>query len=321
MIIPPNINFETEQLRNKTILITGGTGLFGEILISFLKELETRERINLRLVTLSRSPKGFVDIEHVTHDLTKNLTIELKPDFIIHAATTIGTEHVEGRTSALRTMIEGTRNIIEFAKKKECRAVLQTSSGAVYGDPNLISNKIKEDDFYPLCHLNLSSTYSEGKRIAEILFKDASVNSETRFVSARCFAVAGKFLDMNRNYAISNFIKNALRGERIVVKSPSTTRSYLDTQSLSNWLLTILLNAKNDTFYNVGSDSPITMLELAEKIANRSGLGVQVENIGLTSNYVPCIEKAKKDFGLKIEKKIDQILNEMFDYNKEKHGF
>ena len=240
-------------------------------------------------------------------------------------ATTSAEETVQGisQTQKLQMLCQGTQRVIEFAHNCGAKRILFTSSGAVYGSQ--LCDFIQESALMQIDPLKPESGLALGKSVAEFLLRRASAESSLEIVIARCFAFVGPGIPINLHYAIGNFIKNAVEGNPILIKGDGTPiRSYMYLGDLVWWLLQLLLDGKSGDIYNVGSDQPISIAELAHKVALLSNnspkiliegqadysVGVPVRNI-----YTPSIEKAKFELGLHISadlsSAIAQTLNSM----------
>ena len=84
---------------------------------------------------------------------------------------------------------------------------------------------------------------------------------------ARCYAFLGR--GSPDRYAAAKFVKMAKAKQPIIVTSYGTTiRSYLYMTDLIERLLIILEEGEANTPYEVGSNRPVTLLELAYRIAD-----------------------------------------------------
>ena len=82
-------------------------------------------------------------------------------------------------------------------------------------------------------------------------------------------------------------------------------RSYMYADDMVRWLILILLNSKMKTVtYNVGSDQPVELYSLANKIAKLFKRKIHVSKVKQETNkidkYVPNISKTKSDLKIKI---------------------
>ena len=104
------------------------------------------------------------------------------------------------------------------------------------------------------------NAYGNAKRAAEQMCTIFGKNYGIEIVIARCFAFVGPDLPMNANYAIGNFIHDALNEDFIAVKGDGlAVRSYMDQEDLAIWLWRLLQYGKAGEAYNVGSDQAITI--------------------------------------------------------------
>lgn len=113
--------------------------------------------------------------------------------------------------------------------------------------------------------------YADNKRRWEMeCLMDALYEPRTDVVIARLFTFFGDKLDENK--AISKFVKAAKAGEPIRIWGDgNTVRSYMSGREMGEWMWAILLKGKSGEAYDVGSDKPVTMLELARMVNKAFG--------------------------------------------------
>ena len=166
---------------------------------------------------------------------------------------------------------------------------------------------LRLDEEYPGAPdpLDPATAYGQAKRAAEFICSAASATGGPAAVIARCFAFVGPHLPLNTNYAIGNFIGDALAARPISVAGDGTPlRSYLYAADLTVWLWTLLLRGAAGRVYNVGSDEPISIRELAQRVADvvAPGLPVSVARDAPSDvpppRYVPSIDRARQELGL-----------------------
>ncbi len=301
------------ELSGKKILLTGGTGFFGKWLLeSFLFAINNRS-IDIQVYILSRNPEAFRNsfphlcqnpcFTYLKGDITDFIFPDLDIDYIIHAATEASAKlNHEQPLVMIDSIINGTRSVLELARKKNVKRMLYISSGAVYGiQPDELRGFPENYSGAPN-PLFPSSAYAEAKRNAELLCACYSKHYGIEIPVARCFAFVGPYLDLDAHFAIGNFIRNGLNGENIVIKGDGKPlRSYMYAADLVIWLLQILLEGRSCEAYNVGSDEAVSIKDLAYKVAAFFP-GLKVELLNQTNptdrnqNYIPDVTKFKKEF-------------------------
>lgn len=288
------------ELKGQRFFITGGTGLIGQWLLSSLLEANKRWKLGIQATVLSRNPAAFLgdhphfntatELKWLKGDVGQFTFPEGSFDSVVHAAADVTSG--EGQ-------IEGTKRIIEFAKKSGCRRVLFTSSGAA-GEKNLTS-------------------YGQAKRSSEELFSKMFRDSGIENKVSRTFAVVGPGLPLDGHYAIGNFICDGLKGGPIHVAGDGTpTRSYLYMAEHTLWLWTVLVKGMPDRPYNVGSPEGCSIREVAEICGKYFKVPVQIATQlkpgAEISRYVPDISLTQKELGLQVEIPLSDAIDRTVRY-------
>ncbi len=299
-----------EELRGKKLFVTGGTGFFGKWLLAGLLSANEELGLGLHLTVLSRNPaefgrrhpevEGLAALSFISGNVAHLFPEHRRFDYILHAAadTTAFTSEADERERT-RTIVDGTRWMLELAQKSGARRMLNVSSGAVYGIFSSQPDGAKEDA-YSMAHP--LTPYAEAKREAEQLCAESGLD----FVTARAFAFLGPYLPLDAHFAAGNFLRDALRGGPILVRGDGTAmRSYLYPADLVVWLLRILVNGTRGRAYNVGSDEAVTTAQLARLIADavepKAEVVIQsVQAQGPQNIYLPNIARAREELHLDV---------------------
>jgi dTDP-glucose 4,6-dehydratase len=132
-------------------------------------------------------------------------------------------------------------------------------------------------------------------------------------------------LPLHLNFAIGNFIRDALGGGPLRVAGDGTPyRSYLYAADLAVWLWTILLRGKTAHPYNVGSPHALTIAELARMVVRTVAPGISIEIAGhaapgsLPSRYVPCTLRAQEELGLRPQIAVEEGIRRMAAWYRQK---
>ena len=169
---------------------------------------------------------------------------------------------------ACRSAIAGAMGVLDLSCRCGARRLLLTSSGAVYGPQPADCARVGEDARLAPATDDPASGYAQGKRLAEFLCADAAAQRGLEAKIARCFAFVGPVLPLDANYAIGNFVADALRKPFIDVQSDGTARrSYLYASDLAVWLWIIIVRGEPARPYNVGSPDDVSIGDLARRVA------------------------------------------------------
>ena len=278
-----------EKFKGRNILISGATGLVGCFLIDVIMEKNISSGLNCKIFALGRdknkaqerfgSYKDNLLFSFIAHDINKPLVLDdyCDIDYVIHmASNTHPLLYANDPIGTISTNIIGLMNLLEFAVEHNTTCFAFTSSNEIYGE-NRGDVELFEEDYCGYIDCNtLRAGYPESKRCGEALCQAYKTQKGLKVVIPRVTRTYGPTMQMNDSKAISQFIKNSLNKEPIVLKSNGTQYySYMYVADAVSGLLYILLKGKNGEAYNISDvTSDITLRELANLIANISGTEV-----------------------------------------------
>ncbi|HMM80660.1 MAG TPA: SDR family oxidoreductase [Pyrinomonadaceae bacterium] len=303
------------------ILVTGGAGFIGSHLCERLIA-DGSEVICLDNFFTGRK----ANIEHllthphfelVRHDVTEPILLEV--DQIYNLACPASPVHYQyNPIKTVKTNVMGTINMLGLAKRVKAR-ILQASTSEVYGDP--IEHPQTEGYWGNVNPIGLRSCYDEGKRVAETLMMDYHRQSgvDTRIV--RIFNTYGTRMLENDGRVVSNFIVQALRGERLTIYGDgSQTRSFCYVSDLVEGIVR-LMNTEADDIHlpvNIGNPGEFTMNELADEIGKATGRKIEIDYLPLPQDdpkqRQPNIERANKLLGWEPTVPLSDGLNKTVEY-------
>jgi len=321
-----------QALSGERILITGGTCFVGKWLLESLLWANDRYALGVAVVVLTRDPDRFrVKSPHLAGHAAVTLVRGQVanfwlPDgefpFVIHAATERSfAPDSMGPLSTFDLDVEGTRRVLEFARSHGTRRFLFTSSGAAYGRQPSDITHIPED--YPGAPdpMDAGTAYGQAKRVSEFLCTMYAHQYGFAALIARLFAFVGPHLPLDQQFAVGNFIGDALAGNPIRVKGDGTPyRSYLYAADLAVWLWTILIRGESGHPYNVGSGEAVSIAELAHRVVETVAPQTPVEIAGTpipgspVLRYVPSVERAARELGLHSIIGLDEAVRRTFGW-------
>jgi dTDP-glucose 4,6-dehydratase len=311
------------------VLLTGGTGFFGRALLRFWINQASSSEKTLRVCVLTRSPQKFLHqypefgdrawIYFHQGDILYPLSLPKNAGFshLLHAATdsTLGPQLTP--LQRYTQIVDGTRNMLDYAVSERISRFLLTSSGGVYGPQPQDMAAIPEDFNGMPDPLRPEHAYSVAKRCAEHLTALYCGRFGLQTVVARCFAFVGRDLPLGAHFAIGNFIRDALHAREIFIGGDgSPVRTYLDQRDLAHWLTVLMSRGIAGEAYNVGSDFPVTIRELAHLVRDSLApqkvvrIAAEAVNYNLRNRYVPSIAKARTQLQLQVRYTLEQAIRD-----------
>lgn len=298
-VIEKDMRFITEadlqwdEFKNKTVLITGASGLIPSYMLRTLIYLNEKG-FNIKIYALVRNEvraqeifKDYLNNPYFTllvQDVCEPIKITENIDYIIHGASKASPKHFKiDPAGVLKANTIGTYNCLELAREKKVKGFLFFSSGAVYGNVEPEQIPIKEDCYGMIDPLNVSSCYGESKKVAETMCATWYYQHEVPTKIVRPYHVYGPGLDLEDGRVFADFVKNILDENDIILKSKGNdTRSFCYLADATRGFFTVLLKGENANAYNIGdTNCEISIKDLAEllvKIFPEKNLKV-VQNI------------------------------------------
>jgi Nucleoside-diphosphate-sugar epimerases len=281
------VDVDWTKLDNRTILISGSTGLVGKYMIMSLLERNRIYGVNTHIIAMGRNKNkfyrrfadcsGIESVEFLEHDVQIPLSYEGSIDYILHmASNTHPRLYASKPIETELANILGTMHLLELASTKPgCRFVF-TSSTDIYGDNRSGKAFLEETDCGYIDCNTLRAGYIEGKRASEALCNAYREEKGVDFVIARFCRLYGPTMQRPDSRAISQFIDKAVRRENIVLTSRGTqTFSHLYVSDAVTALLRIMTCGETGNAYNVADRDQVPALrELAQKLADIAGTKV-----------------------------------------------
>ena len=273
-----------DLLHNKSVLLSGATGLLGSFLIDVLMQ-NNLTGLNCTIYALGRLKEkaeyrfakwwGDPRLIFLQYDVNRpfiNDTINTV-DFVLHLAS--NTHPVQYATDPIGTIITniiGLQNMLEFAIKHYATRFVFASSNEIYGE-NRGDTDFFDESYCGYINSNtLRAGYPESKRCGEALCQAYRAQKGLDIVIPRFTRSYGPTMQLSDTKAISQFIKKGIKKENIVLKSSGIQNySYTYMADAVYGLLRIMLCGKNGESYNIADEeSNITLKDLAQLVADKT---------------------------------------------------
>lgn len=335
-----NLVLPWEKLKNKTVLISGGTGLIGTVIIDTLMKRNYVFNDNINVICISRNEDSIRErfysyyqdsnFTFFAYDINNPLNFNINNvDYIIHAASnTHPLLYSSDPIGTITTNVIGTKNLLDFGVTHNLKRFLFLSSVEIYGENKGDVEKFNEGYLGYLDCNTLRAGYPESKRVGETLCKAYEHKYGIETVTARLSRIYGPTMKNDDSKVIMQFINNAINGENIVLKSDGSQRySFNYVIDAVSAIFTILLCGENGKVYNIADEkSDITLKELAELIGNMYSLDVEfstpskLEKIGFSKATTAVMDsnelkklgwKAMNPIKVGVEKTVNILKHEL----------
>lgn len=274
----------------KRIFVTGGAGFIGSnfvdrALLQGFQVLAFDDLSTGRQFFLKDAEKNpnFKFVKGDIRDLSQ-LDVAIgafKPNWVVHLAANADVRFGLERTRRdLDYNTIGTWNVVESMRKAGCRNILFSSTGSVYGEPNIFPTP--EDCPFPV----QTSLYGASKAAGENLISAYCHGFEINALVFRFVSILGPRYTHGH---IFDFVK-ALKKDSSTLKilgNGKQNKSYLHVSDLMDGLfLVISKELKGFNVFNIGHDSSLVVDESATVICSTMKLKPKFEHSGGERGWV-----------------------------------
>jgi UDP-glucose 4-epimerase len=283
------------------VLVTGGSGFIGGHLVRLLLDrgddvtvidnLSTGRRRNL--------PPRHDRLRFIEADLSDALAALGKGEYfdqVYHLAAAVGVKLVvDDPILAIETNILRTVDLLRFALTRSAAGgpapTLVVSSSEVYGKG--MKNPFSEEDDVVYGPTTVARwCYGCSKAVDEYLAMAHHRQNALPAVIVRLFNTVGPGQVGEYGMVLPRFVKAALAGRDLEVYGDGgQTRCFCDVRDVVSAMPRLLADpACAGRVFNLGSDRPLTILELAEAVVRALGSSSRVRTVPYEKAYAPGFE-------------------------------
>ena len=283
----------TNLVGNKKVLVTGGAGFIGSHLVDTLLNLNCNVTVLDNFAPFY--PRSLKENNLKNASANPNFTliegdildVELLNgldgfDAIVHLAAQAGVRpSIEDPVAYQVTNVQGTQNMLEFAKNRGIKQFVFASSSSVYGISPKVPWSEADSVLMPI------SPYASTKVSGELLGHVYSHLYDIRFLALRFFTVFGP--RQRPDLAINKFAAKMLNGEEIpVFGDGSTRRDYTFVHDIVQGIIGALNYEKsNYEVINLGNGNPVLLRDMISTIEEELNLEAKINRFPEQPGDVP----------------------------------
>jgi UDP-glucose 4-epimerase len=320
------------------VLITGGAGFIGSHLaeayleqgheVYIIDDLSTGSLNNVEHLKKNSQFENrfFITIHSIlNHDTMLELVGTC--DCVFHLAAAVGVQYIlENPLKSIRTNIQGTEKVLELCNKFK-KKILIASTSEVYGK-HTHAPLLESDNIIYGPSSKFRWSYAASKLMDEFTALAYHRTHGLEVIIARLFNTVGPRQTGAYGMVIPRFVDQALKNETLTVYGDGQqTRTFTHVKDVVKALISLIQcsDAIGEVF-NIGGVEETTILELAQKIINKTGTESSIELIRYEDAFgkdfedmqrrVPSIDKIQKLIHFNPGNGLDEILDSVIEYKK-----
>ena len=245
-----NDHLDLTKFKNKSVLLIGSDGFLGH----WFKDVFKANKIKHKSYDIKDGNDICNKIELPRHDFVINCAGIASPE-----------KYVKQPIETMDVSYIGTQNVLDYCIKHKVESVLMFSSSEVYGTPKASAIPTKEEYIGTIPTRSSRSCYDIGKQVLETLCFIYFNTYKVPVKVVRPFNFYGPYMGVNDNRVLSNWMRNYLKEEEIVIYGDGNqTRTFCYAEDGISMCLGALLEGEDGEIYNVGNPTPeLSMKELA----------------------------------------------------------
>ncbi|MEZ6058829.1 MAG: GDP-mannose 4,6-dehydratase [Planctomycetaceae bacterium] len=317
-------------------LVTGGAGFIGSHLTEFLlnnghevvvlDNLSTGRAANLsdvrdhpRLQVRNGSITDPVALAEAVHGV----------ETIYHLAAAVGVKLVaDDPVRTIETNIYPTDQLLRLAAQGTVRRFFLASTSEVYGK-NPGDSFFEDDDLHLGPTIRPRWAYGCSKAIDEFLALAYHRKYDVGITVGRFFNVVGPRQIGNYGMVVPRFVEAALKGGPVIVYDDgSQVRCFGHVREVVRCVAALTeCDAAAGGVYNIGSDQPVSILELARKVVAKVNPNAAIEFVPYREAYgddfedvqrrVPNVDRLRNTIGMKPTMALDEILDDVIRWKRQ----
>jgi len=271
------VDLPWEQLSGHTVAVTGATGFLGGLLVQALLGLNNSSRLAQPVTVLALGRDGaklrdrfgtqarLSTLKLITADLSRPAGLELRADYIIHAASQASPKYYRvDPVGTLAPNVIGTWHLLQQARAHGAQRFLFISSSEVYGRVEGASH-LAETQLGVVDPTDVRSCYAESKRMGETMCLSWAHQFGLHVGVARPFHTYGPGLALDDGRVFADFVADVVNRRNIVMNSDgSARRAFCYASDAVRGIFHILLLGEPGGIYNVANPAAdLSVFELA----------------------------------------------------------
>lgn len=320
-----------EELRRKSLLITGVSGQIGSAMARCLSALNDKHGLGLTIYgqtrnadaarRYSRLPDDVVLLESPLERIAEVLSSD-SLDAVIHlAAPTASLFFVNHPVETISSIVDGTRSVLEFARSNKGMKILYVSSMEVYGSVPDHLQPVDEHSLGSLDIANPRSSYPLAKRLAEHLCLCYGKEYGLSVRIARPCQTFGAVLSPSDQRVYAQIARSVQSGAPVVLNTPGNqSHCFCDTTDMVSGLLYVLFRGEDQGVYNIANpDTYCSIRQMAEQVCSYFDTGSEVRiELDSTKGYPSATTllldtRRIQALGWKPRKGLMEMYNSMLD--------